>query len=139
MNTKTLLTALTAAGLFAGSAQAALIVTSHTQGTNPDTFYNNLTNLETGFAPTDTGSNRTSLDAPPSTADSLGQSFTLGSSITLDSIYFAYNDQQSTGTFDFRLDIGNDGSNEHTFSVDVLNSWESGGGNAGDHHHRHSQ
>jgi hypothetical protein len=118
----------------AGSVDAALVVTSHTQGTNPDTFYNSLINLETGLAPSDTGSNRTSLDAPPSQSDSLGQSFTLTSSITLDSIYFAYNDQQNTGTFDFRIDIGNTGTNDHTYTVSVPNSWESGGNNGGDHH-----
>lgn len=125
------LIALTAACVYtAGSAHAALVVTDHPQGTNPDTFYNSLTNVEAGHAPSTTSSNRFSLDV----GDVEGQSFTLGSSITLDSIYMAYNDQQSTGTFNLYIDIGNDSSNDHTFSVTVLNSWQSGGGNSGPHH-----
>lgn len=130
MKTKTLLTALTAASLFTGSAQAASILTDHPQGAAPDTFFNSLTNVVAGNAPTTIGSNRFSLDV----GDVDGQSFTLGSSITLDSIYMAYNDQQSTGTFDLHIDIGDDGTNDHTFAMTVTNALQSGGGNGGPHH-----
>lgn len=116
--------------LTAASANAALVVTDHPQGTNPDTFYNTLTNVVAGNAPTTTGSNRFSLDA----GDVDGQSFTLLSSITLDSVYMAYNDQQSTGSFNFRIDIGNDSSIDHTFAVPVTNALQSGGANNGPHH-----
>jgi hypothetical protein len=127
------------ATLMAGSVQAAitvsnpnLVVTDHAQTGGDTDFYDSLTNVATGNTPIQTGSNRVSLDVN----DVAGQSFTLGSAITLDSIYMAYNDQQSTGTFDLRIDIGNTGTFDHAYTVtlNTTSDLQTGGGNNGPFH-----
>jgi hypothetical protein len=131
MNTKKLLTAAAATVITVGSADAALVLTDHPEGATQTTFYDSLTNLATGNSPPATGgANRFSLDA----GDREGQSFTLASAITLDSIYLAYNDQQSTGSFDLEIDVDNNGTADHTFSVTVTNALQSGGNNTGPFH-----
>jgi hypothetical protein len=122
-----------------GSAHAAitvsstdLVITDHVQGATITTFYDSLTNVATGNTPIQTGSNRISLDAN----DVSGQSFTLASAITLDSIYVGYNDQQSTGSFDLRIDAGNDGTFDHTYTVTLgtTSDLQTGGNNNGPFH-----
>lgn len=126
------------ASLAAGSASAAittsstdLVITDHAQTGGDTDFYDSLT-VATGNTPTQTGSNRISLDVN----DVSGQSFTLASAITLDSIYMAYNDQQSTGTFDLRIDVGNTGTFNHTYTITLgtTSDLQTGGGNNGPFH-----
>jgi hypothetical protein len=131
MKTRKLLTATFATVIGAGSADAEMVLTDHPQGETRTTFYDSLVGLATGNRPPETTvMNRFSLDA----GDRDGQSFTLDSVNILDSIYLAYNDQQSTGSFDLEIDVGNDGSADHTFSVTVTNALQSGGGNSGPVH-----
>ncbi len=109
-----------------------LVITDHAQTGGDADFYNSLTNVAAGNPPVQTGSNRFSLDAN----DVSGQSFTLASAITLDSIYFSYNDQQSSGVFDLRIDVGNNGSFDHTYTVTLesVGDLQTGGGNNGPFH-----
>ncbi len=131
MKTKKLLTATIATAITAASADAALVLTDHPQGATQTTFYDSLTNLATGNSPPATGgANRFGLRE--NTRE--GQSFTLASAITLDSIYLAYNDQRHTGSFDLEIDVGNNGTADHTFSVTVSNALQSGGNNSGPFH-----
>ena len=130
MNTA-LLAAFLASGVLAtSSANAALVFTDHPQGATATTFYNSLTNVIAGNDPP--GDNRFSLDA----GDTDGQSITVVSATTLDSIYLGYNDQQSTGTFNLHIDLGNNGSNDHTFliTLSTLSDLQAGGGNGGPYH-----
>lgn len=113
-----------------GSADAAVVLTDHPEGADRYEFYDSLTNVATGNRPIAGTLNRFSLDV----GDNDGQTFTLASAITLDSIYLAYNDQQSTGSFDLIIDEGNDGLADHTFTVTVSNALQSGGGNNGPVH-----
>lgn len=133
-------TAILACGLLTAiSANAAitvsnpdLIVTDRPQGATITTFYDSLTNVVAGNPPIQTSSNRFSLDAN----DVSGQSFTLPTAITLGSIYMGYNDQQSTGTFDLRIDAGNNGSFDHTYTVTLgtVGDLQTGGANNGPFH-----
>ena len=109
---------------------AAVIFTDHPQGATAGTFYDSLTNVIAGNSPP--SDNRFSLDA----GDNDGQSFTVASATTLDSIYLGYNDQQGTGTFNFHIDLGNDGSNDHTYliTLNTIGDLQTGGGNGGPFH-----
>jgi len=127
------------ATLMIGSAHAAIVtsdtdlsVTDHREGATITTFYDSLTNVVAGSAPTSSGTNRVGLDV----SDVSGQSITLASAITLDSIYMGYNDQQSSGTFDLRVDAGYDGSFDHTYRVtlETVGDLQTGGGNGGPFH-----
>ena len=112
------------------SANAALVFTDHPQGPTATTFYDGLTDVVAGNPPP--GNNRFSLDA----GDIDGQSFTVASPFTLDSIYLGYNDQQSTGSFNLLIDEGNDGSIEHSYLVELttIGDLQTGGGNGGPFH-----
>lgn len=135
--TKTLLVTIATAGI-AGTASAAiisspgLVVTDHPQGVGDanDVFFNSLNDVVAGNP---AGNNRFSLDA----GDIDGQSFTLDSAIVLDSIYVGYNDQQSTGSFNLRIDLGNDATIDHTFTVNLgtVGDLQTGGGNSGPFHY----
>lgn len=130
---KNFATLIVAVALPLTSASAALVLVDHPQGATRTTFYDSLTNVATGNRPlTGVTLNRFSLDV----GDNDGQSFTLDAAITLDSIYLAYNDQQSAGTFDLILDVGNDGAStaDLVFAVTVTNALQSGGNNSGPVH-----
>lgn len=116
-----------------GSAHAALVLTDHPEGADRFEFYDSLDildNLATGNRPITGTLNRFGLR----TTNSDGQSFTLGATIILDSIYLAYNDQRSTGTFNLTIDVGNTGTANHTFLFSVTNDLQSGGNNGGPVH-----
>lgn len=134
---KTLLITIATAGI-AGTASAAivsspgLVVTDHPQApaSANDAFFNSLTDVVAGNP---SGNNRYSLDA----GDIEGQSFTLDSALVLDSIYVGYNDQQSTGSFNLRINVGNDATIDHTFTVTLgaIGDLQTGGGNSGPFHY----
>ncbi len=110
-------------------ADAAVIVTDH-----PSPFdAQSVANVVTGNAPLGgTGlMDRISLDY----GDTVWQSFTLPSAITIDSLYIGYNDQRVIGTITLAIDAGNDGTNDYTFTNIALAGLQPGGGNDGPVHY----
>lgn len=115
--------------MFSNTGNAALIFTDHPQGATASAFYDSLT-VETGSGTS--FNNRAGLD----TGEVFSQSFTLNSPITLGSIYLGYNDQRKAGDFTFAIDVGNNGSNDHTYGgIAVTGSnLQTGGSNSGPLH-----
>ncbi len=112
-----------------GSVSKAVIVTDH-----PSPFdAQSVANVVTGNAPLGgTGlMDRISLDY----GDTVWQSFTLPSAITIDSLYIGYNDQRVIGTITLAIDAGNDGTNDYTFTNIALAGLQPGGGNDGPVHY----
>ena len=114
---------LVALALFARPASAVVIVT--------DNGLTVPTGFETGY--TGATNTRTSVDV----AESHGQSFTLGSAITLGSIFVGYNDAHDVdppeiGNFTITVDVDNNGSADLTEVIQLTSTdFTAGGGNDG--------
>ncbi len=108
-------------------ACAAVTVTDHPSPFDPQ----NLPNVTTGNAPVGSPFGRFSLDY----GDSQSQSFTLDSTVQLDSLYLGYNDQGVPGEITLSIDAGNDGSYDYVFTNIVLSGLQTDGGDSGPVHY----
>jgi hypothetical protein len=117
---KTTTTILTILGMASLGAQAAVTLTDHpeTSGSNPYLPSVDATNYVVGYETID---NRFGLDGAVdgsgNPTEAMTQSFTLASTINLESIFIAYNDSRAGGVIRVSLDYGNDGSTDFTQDV----------------------
>lgn len=107
-------------------ASGAVVITDH-----PDPYdISTVTNLATANVPVLSASSsysRFGLDA----GEDDWQTFTIGAPIHVKSLYYAYNDYRASAVITLSFDLGNDGSDDYTFTGLVLTNLAAGGNNAG--------